>query len=424
MDSFKCHDEREQRQILDDLAADSKEKGELEELLERVDDAPAAVDLIQFMMSEEDAADGAPMKLIKAILNRPSVRRTGEVFPRTNSFADAGERNQSNAIRILNALVNKCTKLLLPKDDANGRALLINAMIKSATFRKYSVPSRRTDAEMKYKQFASLPTVQAVELAIKALGQSDEGLRTQLLSLLDNYPRRWVKKLTGVGTKTLKKAKWHAAVVGPGLSDKMAPALRRDRRSGPVENHFEAWLKEATIVLPNVNKDNNGQYKSEPIIYLRQNRHQAIKSYQKDFSLAKSDGRFDLNGGHSAYGLMHLYQRFKEENLREAPEEHAVCSHCHKNNSNWKTWTRRSLAPTSTCTKVKAFVSSLHLQVPPANLGQRLVWLQLQCLRPSHLPSRILKSKRAVDSLKSRLETMDHQMTRRATMLARLSLAM
>lgn len=161
-DQLETYPRSQQRRIVDDLAADAKKKDELEEMLNRIEDEPAAADVIKFMMSQADKDDGAPMKLIQSILNRPLVKRTGHILPRTESFAEAGERNQQNAVRILNAMMNKCAKLLLPNDGKEGRSLLIKAMIDSPTFRKYSLPSRKTENELKYRQFAALPTVLAI----------------------------------------------------------------------------------------------------------------------------------------------------------------------------------------------------------------------------------------------------------------------
>ena len=335
-DQLETYPRSQQRRIVNDLAADAKRKDELEEILDRIEDEPAAADVIEFMMSQDDEVDGAPMKLIQSILARPSVRRTGHILPRTESFADAGDRNQQNAVRILNAMMNKCAKLLLPNDGKEGRSLLIDAMIKSPTFRKYSLPSPKTKNELKYRQFATSPSVLAIKEAMETLGRSNENLRVQLLSILKAYPKRWIQKLIpGVGRVTAGKGKFHAQVVGPGLSDEMAPSIVRNRRSGPVEDHFQGWLMESMIVMPNVNRDSNGQHVDAPITYLRQNRYQSLISYQKDFEIAKTEGKFQLTNTHSAYGRSHIYERFNEMNLREVPEQHAICSHCNQNDNNW-----------------------------------------------------------------------------------------
>lgn len=132
------------------------------------------------------------MKLIRSILNRRSVRRTGHVLPRTDAFADAGERNQENLVRILNALLNKCARLLLPNDGKEGRALLIKAAINSSTFRRYSLPSRNTENQLKYQQFAKNGSI----ACMKAMRETRTKVMTnQMEAEMEICGRKWISIL-------------------------------------------------------------------------------------------------------------------------------------------------------------------------------------------------------------------------------------
>jgi hypothetical protein len=47
-----------------------------------------------------------------------------------------------------------------------------------------------------------------------ALGQKDQALREQLLSLRSGFPSSWLIKNLGVGRVSATKSKYHAAAVG------------------------------------------------------------------------------------------------------------------------------------------------------------------------------------------------------------------
>ena len=297
-------------------------------------DVPSAVGLIRMLLKDGDSE--SPVQLVNSILSRPTVQRSGNIFPRMTSFDAASGRNQQSAVRILTALVRKCTTLLLPKDGPDGRALLIEGMLESKTFREMSLPSQTMEKEMKYKHFSALPPVVAIADAMSSLGQQDEARRIELISLLGAYPKKWVRKLIpGAGKITVDNAERHTVAVGPGLADPQRRSTSRNRRVGSKEDHFQAWMKGHIIVMPDVHRDSTGSFVEEPINYLTLNRNQAFGSYQKDFAIARAGGRYGLSADDDSYSHVHFYKRCKEMNLREIPEEHGVCSTCNRNNTNW-----------------------------------------------------------------------------------------
>ena len=334
---FMSYSPLEQCRIIDDMASDSKKKEELQQVVDRIaSNEPSAVEVIKFLLKEGD--EETPQQLIDSILDRASVQVSGDIFPRTDSFSDASGRNQRNAVRILTALVSKCSQLLLPKDGPDGRALLINGMLESKLFREMSLHSRKMDKELKYDTFQSLPPVLAIKEAVESLGKKDEDKRIELISLLDAYPKQWVSKLLpSIGRKLMLKVERHAAVAGAGLSDRNKKPATKNRRTGGKEQHFKAFMKDHIIVMPDVNRDSTGRLVEESINYLTINRNQTMESYKRDFQIARAAGKYGLSADEKPYSHDHFYNRCMEMNLREIPEEQGVCPTCNGNDANWAT---------------------------------------------------------------------------------------
>jgi hypothetical protein len=127
-----------------------------------------------------------------------------------------------------------------------------------------------------YDEWAANPMVAAIKSALTKLGVCHQQLREQLLSLLSDNPKSWLKKHFGVGRVVVNKAIDHATAYGPGLRPTVATKLSRDRRKCRKVEFLLAWTRrnENSESSPEIRRDHSGRLVQQATTYRVNNRYQ------------------------------------------------------------------------------------------------------------------------------------------------------
>jgi hypothetical protein len=149
--------------------------------------------------------------------------------PRCGVFEQLSQSNRDNAVHVMTEIAIQVAKLLLPRDSEEGAAVLLKRMTENRKFRQFD------SSNGSYVQWTNNPGVVFIKGALTKLGNSDQPLRDQLLSLLARYPKQWLQQHFGVGRKVAMNAVDHAKDVGAGLRQVASSKLAGDRLVGHKE---------------------------------------------------------------------------------------------------------------------------------------------------------------------------------------------
>jgi hypothetical protein len=249
-----------------------------------------------------------------------------EIFPRKAVFAQLSSSNQDNAVTLISEIAIKIAQLLLPKDADKGASALLRLMTENPKFRCFALPDSDEAKPNSYDEWTANPLVAAIKLAF-----CDQQLRDQLLSLLSDYPKDWLKRHFGVGRVVVNKAIDHANAYGPDLRPTVAIKLSRDRGTGPKEEFLLTWMerKENSESPPEIRRDHSGRLVQEATTYRVNNRYQDYSKYCSD-ALAE-DYQF--------YSRAHFYLRNKEMGLVDSKSEAGLCPNCYRYGPKlWREW--------------------------------------------------------------------------------------
>jgi hypothetical protein len=114
-------------------------------------------------------------------------------------FGQLSLSNQDNAVTLISEIAIKIAKLLLPKDADKGASALLRRMTENPKFRCFAllVPDFDERKPNSYDEWTKNPVVAAIKSALTKLGFCDWQLREQLLSLLIDYLKDWLKRHFG-----------------------------------------------------------------------------------------------------------------------------------------------------------------------------------------------------------------------------------
>jgi hypothetical protein len=151
-------------------------------------------------------------------------------------------------------------------------------MTENAKFRCFALPNSDKTKPNRCDEWTSNPVIAAIKSTLTKLGFRDQQLREQLLSLLSDYPKGWLKSHFGVGRVVVNKAIDHANAnaYGPGLRPTVATKLSRDRRTGRKEEILLTWMerKENSESSPEIRRDHSGRLVQQANTYRVNNRYQ------------------------------------------------------------------------------------------------------------------------------------------------------
>jgi hypothetical protein len=259
---------------------------------------------------------------VDRLLKSDEVKNTLEIFPRKAVFGQLSSSNQDNAVTLISEIAIKIAKLLLPKDAEEGASALLRRMTENPKFRCFALPDFDETKPNSYDEWTKNPVVAAIKSALTKLGFCDQQLREQLLSLLIDYPKDWLKRQLGVGRVVLNKAIDHATAFGPGMRPTFATKLSRDRRTGRKEEVLLTWMerKENSESSPEIRRDHSGRLVQQATTYRVNNRYQGYSKYCNDASVED----------YPAYSRAHFYLRNKEMGLVDSKSEAGLCPNCYR----------------------------------------------------------------------------------------------
>ena len=152
--------------------------------LERIRDGASALDVIKLFTPE------ASQRLIFGSKGAPAQMRSASFGPAYESFEDMGKGMQSRLTTAMSTVAIKISETLFLQDAP----ALLHAMVKQPHFRDFALPQSLIDDSNGYAEFARNKAVLAVVSAVSKMTPYDPE-RTQLLSLLSDYPRTWIDRL-------------------------------------------------------------------------------------------------------------------------------------------------------------------------------------------------------------------------------------
>ena len=155
--------------------------------LERIKDAPTALDLITLFTPE------AMQHKIFGSKGAPATMRSASFAPASASFQDVQHATQSRVTTAMTAIATKVAETLFTQDAP----ALLRAMSEQRHFRDFVLPQSAADDESGYAEFARNKAVLAIGNQLNGLyGLSRySDTRTQLLGLLASYPRPWINRM-------------------------------------------------------------------------------------------------------------------------------------------------------------------------------------------------------------------------------------
>jgi hypothetical protein len=178
---------------------------------------------------------------VDRLLKSDEVKSSLEIFPK-KLCSDSFHRVTRTTLLPLSPK-SRSRLLLLPKDADKGASTLLRRMTENAKFRCFALPNSDETKPNSYDEWTANPVVAAIKSALTKLGSCDQQLREQLLSLLSDYPKSWLKSYFGVGRVVVNKAIDHANAYGPGLRPTVATKLSRDRKRGRKEEFILTWME-------------------------------------------------------------------------------------------------------------------------------------------------------------------------------------
>jgi len=190
--------------------------------LERIRDTASALDVIKLFTPE------ASQRLIFGSKGAPAQMRSASFGPAYESFEDMGKGMQSRLTTAMSTVAIKIAETLFLQDAP----ALLHAMVKQPHFRDFALPQSLIDDSNGYAEFARNKAVLAVVSAVSKMTPYDPE-RTQLLSLLSDYPRTWMwrrmewRRMRGRhGRRSAPQyVRWHAQSQRQSQSSKWATRL-------------------------------------------------------------------------------------------------------------------------------------------------------------------------------------------------------